>query len=232
MVDYQEDARARRAELLRAEIALKDQIERVAALRRSLPLEPVREDYAFMEGPPDLDAGDEPRRTVRLSELFDRPEQTLVLVHFMFGGRQTEPCPMCTMWADGYDGVVPHLRQRIGFGVVVAGDPAVMRREARARGWRHLRFLSSAGTTFKRDFGMEDADGAQRPGVSVFRLGEDGRPRHFYTQGALMAPGHWRGMDLLSPVWSFLDLTPEGRGEWMPRRRYAQEALVTPRRPG
>jgi predicted dithiol-disulfide oxidoreductase (DUF899 family) len=223
MVERREsgDYRARRQELLQAEIELKDQIERVAALRRTLPLGGVVEDYAFQEGPRDLAAGDLPMRTVRLSELFERPDQTLVLMHFMFGGAQTQPCPMCTMWADGYDGVVPHLRQRVAFGVVVAGDVAAIRAWGRQRGWRHLRLLSSAGTAYKRDFGMEDADGAQRPGVSVFRLGADGRPRHFYTQCAMMGEGHWRGMDLLSPVWNFLDLTPEGRGDWMPKRSYA-----------
>ena len=222
MVERRESVeyRARRQELLQAEIALKDQVERVAALRRALPLDTVVDDYAFCEGPRDLAAGDSPLRTVRLSELFDRPDQTLVLMQFMFGGKQTQICPMCTMWADGYDGVEPHLRQRVAFGVVVAGDVAAIRGWARERGWRHVRLLSSAGTTFKRDFGMEDADGGQRPGVSVFRRGPDGRPRHFYTQCAMMAEGHWRGMDLLSPVWNFLDLTPEGRGDWMPKRSY------------
>lgn len=221
MVERQSDGyRTRRAELLEAEIALKDQIERVAALRRSLSLDTVVEDYVFQEGRLDLAAGEEPRPAVRLSQLFEHPAQTLVLVQFMFGGRQAQPCPMCTMWADGYDGVVPHLRQRVAFGVVVAGDVAAIRAWGRTRGWRHVRLLSSAGTTFKRDFGMEDADGGQRPGVSVFRLGDDGRPRHFYTQCAVMGEGHWRGMDLLSPVWNILDLTPEGRGDWMPKRSY------------
>jgi predicted dithiol-disulfide oxidoreductase (DUF899 family) len=28
-------------------------------------------------------------------------------------------------------------------------------------------------------------------------------------------------MDLLSPFWSFLDLTPEGRGDFMPKRSYS-----------
>jgi len=27
-------------------------------------------------------------------------------------------------------------------------------------------------------------------------------------------------MDLLSPFWHFLDLTPEGRGDFMPQRAY------------
>jgi predicted dithiol-disulfide oxidoreductase (DUF899 family) len=40
-----------RDELLEAEIALKDQRERVAALRRKLPLDMEIKDYQFHEGP-------------------------------------------------------------------------------------------------------------------------------------------------------------------------------------
>ncbi|MEE8545194.1 MAG: DUF899 family protein, partial [Alphaproteobacteria bacterium] len=40
-----------RDELLAAEIALKAQRERVAKLRRSLPLDSAVEDYLFREGP-------------------------------------------------------------------------------------------------------------------------------------------------------------------------------------
>ena len=72
----------------------------------------------------------------------------------------------------------------------------------------------------KRDLGFEAEDGGQQPGMSVFTLGADGRARHFYSAGAFMAEGHFRGMDLLSPLWSFLDLTPEGRGDFMPQRSY------------
>jgi predicted dithiol-disulfide oxidoreductase (DUF899 family) len=206
-----------RDEILAAEIALKDQCERVAALRRALPRDTAIEDYVLHDGPADF-GQDGPLREVRLSDLFERRDRPLVLVHFMYGGRQTRPCPMCTMWADGYDGVVPYLRQRMNFGVVVAGDLAGIRGWARERGWRHLRLLSSAPSRMKRDLGMESDDGAQQPGVSVFTLGDDGRPRHFYTGGASLAEGHWRGMDLLTPVWNFLDLTPDGRGDWMPGR--------------
>ncbi len=210
-----------RAELLEAEIALKDQIERVAALRRSLPLDTVVEDYAFEEIPAPLGVGEAaPRRKLKLSQLFERPEQTVLLLHFMFGKKQTQPCPMCTLWADGYDGIVPHLRQRVSFAVVVAGDVADFRAYARSRGWRNLRVLSSGGTWLKRDFGFEDEAGAQQPGASLFRLGADGRPRHFYSVSAMLTPAQFRGMDALSPFWSFLDLTPEGRGDFMPRRSY------------
>lgn len=210
-----------RAELLEAEIALKDQIERVAALRRSLPLDTVVEDYAFEEIPAPLGAGEAaPRRKLKLSQLFERPDQTVVLLHFMFGKKQTQPCPMCTLWADGYDGIVPHLRQRVSFAVVVAGDVVDFREYACSRGWRNLRVLSSGASSLKRDFGFEEEDGAQQPGASLFRLGADGRPRHFYSVSAMITPAQFRGMDALSPFWSFLDLTPEGRGNFMPRRSY------------
>jgi predicted dithiol-disulfide oxidoreductase (DUF899 family) len=65
--------RARREELRLAEIDLMQQRERVAELRRSLPLGATVQDYAFEEGPADLTAGDSPTRSVRLSELFTGP---------------------------------------------------------------------------------------------------------------------------------------------------------------
>jgi len=71
---YTESAayRKSRDELLEAEIALKDQRERVAALRRKLPLDTEIQDYEFHEGPADLNQ-DGPITTVRLSGLFDDP---------------------------------------------------------------------------------------------------------------------------------------------------------------
>ena len=203
-----------RAELLEAELALRDQIERVAALRRSLPADTVVEDQRFEE------IREGVRAPVRLSELFERPEQTLVLMHFMYGKKQEKPCPMCTLWADGYDGIVPHLRQRVSFAVLVAGDPGAFAEYGRSRGWRHLRIVGAAGSDLKQRLGFELADGAQWPGASVFQRRGDGALLHTYSVNADFGPGQLRGMDLLTPFWSFLDLTPEGRGEFMPKRSY------------
>ena len=99
-----------REELRDAEIALIDQRERVAALRRQLPLGTVVPDHRFVEVTPEGDT-----TPVHLGALLGDGSRTLVLVHFMFGKAQREPCPMCTLWADGYDGIVPHLRQRVEF---------------------------------------------------------------------------------------------------------------------
>lgn len=206
--------RAIRDELQRAEMALRDQREQVAELRRRLPLDTAVDDCVLEE------VRDGARVPVRLSELFEDAGKPLVLMHFMYGKKQEKPCPMCTAWADGYDGIVPHLRQRMSFAVLVAGDAATFAAYARSRGWRHLRLVSAAGSDLKRSLGFEEADGAQHPGVSVFVRGADGRLLHFYSQSAWYGGEQFRGMDLLSPLWHFLDLTPEGRGNWMPSRRY------------
>ncbi len=204
----------RRDELHRAEVALRDQRERVAELRRQLPEGQPVTDHELQE------IRDGCRTPVRLSQLFLDPERPLVLVHFMFGKAQRSLCPMCTMWADGYDGVVPHLRQRVNFAVLVAGDVGAFEAYGRSRGWKHLRLVSAADSDLKRVLGFENEEGAQQPGVSVFRRRSDGSIEHWYSLSANLGSDGFRGMDLLSPVWNFLDLTPEGRGAWMPRKEY------------
>ena len=74
-------------------------------------------------------------------------------------------------------------------------------------------------TGLKPDLGFESPEGAQAPGVSVFLL-RDGGVRHFYSGCAMLSEGEFRGMDLLCPFWHFLDLTPEGRGDFMPQKSY------------
>jgi predicted dithiol-disulfide oxidoreductase (DUF899 family) len=69
--------------------------------------------------------------------------------------------------------------------------------------------------TFKFDLGSEDQEGNQDSTVSVFTKDPDGKPRHFYTAHPSMAEDiKERGIDLLCPVYSVLDLTPQGRGNW------------------
>ena len=125
---------AKREELRLAEIELMRQRERVAELRRHLPQGAPIQDYRFEEGSRDLNAGDAPVRTVRLSELFTKPDRSLIIYHFMYGKRQTKPCPMCTAWLDGANGVAHHLAQNLDFAVVAAADLPTLRAHARARG--------------------------------------------------------------------------------------------------
>ena len=210
-----------RGELRLAEIESMRQFERVAELRRRLPEGAIVEDYEFTEGPADLDAGDEPVKTVRLSELFSGSGRALVVYQLMFGKKQTSPCPMCTMWIDGYNGVAHHLAQNVDFAIAAAADLPALRAHARSRGWKNLRLLSCADSTFKYDMASEDAEGNQDSTISVFTRDSSGTLRHFYTVHPSLAEDvHERGIDRLTPVWNMLDLTPQGRGDWYPSLSY------------
>jgi predicted dithiol-disulfide oxidoreductase (DUF899 family) len=211
----------RREELRLAEIALMQQAERVAELRRRLPQGAEVQDYEFQEGPSDLDAGDEPVRTVRLSDLFTGPNRSLVIYHFMYGKKQTDPCPMCTMWIDGYNAVAPHVVQNMDFAIAAAAEPPALRAHARNRGWRRLRLLSCGHSTFKFDLRSEDENGNQDSTLSVFTRDGDGTLRHFYSSHPWMAEDiRERGIDLLTPVYNLLDLTREGRDDWYAKLSY------------
>lgn len=206
---------SRREELRQAEVALMHQRENVAQLRRRLPAgTPVR-DYEFLEGPRRLDDGDEPVTAVRLSDLFSAPDRALVVQHVMYGKKQQTPCPMCTLWVDGLNAVARHIRRNADYVIASAAGPAPLRAHARSRGWDNVRLLSCGDGTFQYDFGAENEEGYQNSAFSVFTLDPDGSPRHFYTSHPQMADDVGeRGIDLLSPVWHLLDLTPEGRGDW------------------
>src|SRR5436853_782792 len=172
---------AKREELRLAEIELLNTRERVAALRRGLPKGATIQDYEFLEGPPSLDDRDEPVQKIKLSELFTSPDRSLVIYHFMYGKKQTNPCPMCTAWIDGYNGVAHHLAQNVDLAIVAAADPSTLRAHARKRGWDKLRLLSAGDSTFKYDLGSEDGEGHQDSTISVITRDSYGTLPHFYS---------------------------------------------------
>jgi predicted dithiol-disulfide oxidoreductase (DUF899 family) len=222
------DYLAKREELRLAEIDLMQQRERVAAMRRALPQGAALKDFEFLEGSADLNVGDEPLRSVRLSELFTGTDRPLVIYHLMFGKKQVKPCPMCTMWIDGANGVAHHLAQNIDFAVVAAADPEALRGHARSRGWNKVRLLSAGTSTFKFDLGSEDKEGNQDSTVSVFEKDQAGAIRHVYSAHPRMSKDiKERGIDLLAPVWHFLDVTPKGRGDWSAALSYGTKTTVT-----
>jgi predicted dithiol-disulfide oxidoreductase (DUF899 family) len=190
-----------REELRQAEIELMRHRERVAQQRRELPPGPVLPSYAFDNG------------AVTLDDLVtDRP---FVVYHLMYGKKQTVPCPMCTMWIDGFNGVAQHIARNVDFAVVAAAEPDDLLRYGRERGWDQLRLLSAGDSTFKRDLYSEDEEGNQDSTVSVFVRDAEGAIRHHYTAHPRMGEDiQERGIDLLAPVWHLLDLTPTGRGDW------------------
>jgi predicted dithiol-disulfide oxidoreductase (DUF899 family) len=206
--------RTRRNALLKAEIDLRRQTEKVAALRRKLPAGgEVAQDYVF----------EDEKGGVKLSELFVRGN-TLVLYSYMFGPKMEKPCPMCTSMLDGLNGNAQHIAQRTNL-VVIAKSPIQRILDfARHRGWSSLKLLSSEKNQYNRDYHGETAEGSQLPLLNVF-VKSKGKIRHFYGTELLFAPEekgqNGRHVDPIWPLWNLLDFTPEGRGsDWYPKLSY------------
>ena len=191
----------------------------MAELRRRLPrVTPLETDYVLREGPRDLRRDDPAEHfETRLSELFAEGRDELLVEHVMFAPEAEKGCPMCSLWVDGLDGVAHHLEDRVALAVVARAPLERLRAWGRRRGWRRVRLHSSEASDFNRDLGVELTPERQLPGFSVFTRGEDGTIGHFYTTEASLVERHHRGMDLFTPAWSLLDVTPSGRGGWMPR---------------
>jgi predicted dithiol-disulfide oxidoreductase (DUF899 family) len=223
LTNESDDYLAKRENLRLAEVELMKSRERVAELRRQLPQGAEVEDYEFLEGPADLSDGDKPIRKVRLSELFTGPDRSVVIYQFMYGKKNTKPCPMCTLIIDSLNGSGHHIAENVDMAIVAAADPETLRAHARRQGWTNVRLLSAdENSTYKYDLGGEDSDGNQDSTLNVFTRDADGTIRHFYSAHPRMAEDiKERGLDLLSPVYNVMDLTPQGRGDWYASLDYA-----------
>jgi predicted dithiol-disulfide oxidoreductase (DUF899 family) len=146
-----------------------------------------------------------PGGTTRLSALFG-DKDTLFMVHNM-----GMTCASCTMWADGFNGVYDHLRNRAAFVVSSPDAPDKQSKFAGGRGWK-FPMVSHQGTTFAADMGYR-GDGGFRPGVSVFKRAGGKLVRVADTS---FSPG-----DDFCNVWHFFDLIPEGKAGWQPKFSYA-----------
>jgi len=208
------DYRRARTALLAEEIELRRQIERVAEQRRALPVGGVvPEDYLFTgeSGP------------IRLSEMFGR-HKTLVAYNFMYGPQRERPCPMCTSLLAAWDGEAPDIEQRVAFAMVAKSPIERLVAYKQERGFRHLKVYSSADNNFNRDYHADGPNGEDWPAFNVFTR-RDGKIHHFYggeMTGPTADPGQDpRGAPDLMPLWTILDMTPEGRGtDWYPKLSY------------
>lgn len=231
--------RSARERLLASEVALRRHMEAVAAELRALPPGgEVPEDYVF-------DAITAHGRTgkVRLSELF-RDGDTLIFYHYMFprhsgddrvapssgafaGRPLTEgPCPSCTALIDQWDGTMPHFEGLGGNLVIVTRAPIEdVIIFARERGWKNTRLVSTAGNTFRQDYGGDGPHGEPVPILTVFHRDVDGTIRlHWASELCFHAPDpgqDWRHAGTVEPLWTLFDLTPGGRPALDEQMEYA-----------
>ncbi|MDW5265607.1 MULTISPECIES: DUF899 family protein [Acidobacteriaceae] len=211
--------RTARTALLAEEIELRRHIERVSEQRRSLlPGGAVPDGYTFI--------GEDGPHT--FADLFG-DKQTLVLYSFMFGPQRERPCPGCTSLLSAWDGSAPGVSQHTGFAIIARSPIERLLAFKKERGWQHLALYSDMQGDYTRAYvSAEDADA---PALNVFTR-RDGIIRHFWSgeMGPETAdPGQDpRGAPDIDPVWTILDMTPEGRGAtWYPKLDYTPQKLTT-----
>ena len=215
--DSSEYRRARNA-LLAEEIELRRHIERVAALRRTLPAGgEVPEDYTF-EGK---------NGAVSISQLFG-DKDTLVLYSMMFGPQRERACPMCTAMLTSWEGTARNLRERVALAVTARSPIERLLDFKEERGWKNLQLYSDIKGDYTRAY--VSADDGDVPGLTIFTR-SNGAIRHFWSgemSGEMADPGQDpRGAPDLDPLWTILDLTPGGRGTtWYPKLEYASLTTI------
>ena len=187
---------------------LRDELSRE---RRELPWERVDKQYVFetATGPQ------------ALPDLFEGRQQ-LVVYHFMFAPEWENGCKSCSFWADNFNGIVAHLKQRdVSFVAVSRAPWKKLHAFAQRMGWC-FNWVSSGGNDFNFDYrvsfteqqirGEVDYNYDKRkfpstdaPGVSVF-LRDGDTVFHTYSSFG-------RGIDMLNTAYHYMDLVPKGRDE-------------------
>jgi predicted dithiol-disulfide oxidoreductase (DUF899 family) len=140
--------------------------------------------------------------TRRLSDLFGDHDD-LLLVHNM--GRS---CAYCTLWADGFVGLLRHLERRAAFALLTPDPPEVQRAFAASRSWPFV-MASDPTRVVARALGFA-TERESLPGVSALRRLPDGSLVR--TGRAVFGPG-----DDYCPTWPLFDLLDGGSGGWEPR---------------
>ena len=188
---------------------LRDELTRQ---RRELPWAKIDKRYVF-KGP----EGEE-----SLGDLFGDRTQ-LIVQHFMFGPEWQEGCPSCSFWADNLNGVAVHLAHRDASLVMISNTPFAKLDEYRERmGW-NLKWVSSLGSDFNRDFQVsfteeETASGQMYYNYQMTRFpsSEGAGVSVFYTDGNDVFHTYScyaRGLDMLNGAYHYIDITPKGRDE-------------------
>jgi len=189
--DIKEEVRQLQQELFEKQQSL-------AELKRHMPLKPVP-DYELLTltGP------------VNLSELFGDKEDLLV-IHNM-----GKDCPYCTLWADGFIGLHPHLLNRCAFVLVSPDPPEIQAEFAQSRNWP-FQMASAINSDFIKEMGFASANKGEiqyMPGFSTFNRTNNGKI-------SLVGQDFFGPGDVYNAVWHFFDLLRDGPKEWEPKYSY------------
>ncbi len=209
--------RASRVRLLEKEKALTQEMDRVSAERRRLPMVRIEKDYAF----------DAPQGRVSLLDLFEGRRQ-LIVYHFMFDPEWDEGCVGCTGFVDALGDLSLLAERDTSFALVSRAPLAKLQKYKAERGWTRT-WVSSFGSDFNYDFDVThdervapiDYNYAGKEALLARRgpegvQGEDHGLSVFFREGTEVYhtySTYARGCEALTDAYRLLDVTPYGRQE-------------------
>ncbi|MGE3388008.1 MAG: DUF899 family protein [Bdellovibrionales bacterium] len=141
---------------------------------------------------------------VSLLDLFGDKMQ-LIAVHNMGQG-----CRYCTLWADGINGFLPHLEERLAVVLMSKDAPELQRRFANSRGWR-FRMVSHGGNEYTLEQTPVPNE-KNRPALVCYeRQGN----KIFRKNISAFGPG-----DMFCSIWPILSLAGLDEKNWTPQFSY------------
>ncbi|RPI18009.1 MAG: DUF899 domain-containing protein [Ignavibacteriae bacterium] len=149
---------------------------------------------AKMEIAEDYILKDRDNNDIKLSDLFG-DKQDLIVIHNM-----GKACSYCTMWADGFNGIYPHIEKKAAFALVSPDAPDVQKSFSESRGWK-FNMYSAKDSGFTKDMGYVTEKDGYWPGASVFHKDENGKIER--VSKTFFGPG-----DYFCSVWHFFDMLP------------------------
>ena len=141
---------------------------------------------------------------VTLLDMFGENDRLLV-IHNMGQG-----CRYCTLWADGFNGFLPHLESAMSVVLVSKDSPTAQRKFANSRSWR-FRLASHSGGEYIQEQTVLQEEG-NMPGAVVYTR-EGSRITRKST--AVFEPG-----DLYCSIWNLLGMAGLSDAEWTPQYNY------------
>jgi predicted dithiol-disulfide oxidoreductase (DUF899 family) len=139
-----------------------------------------------------------------LLDLFGENDRLLV-IHNMGQG-----CRYCTLWADGFNGFLPHLESAMSVVLVSKDSPDVQRTFANSRDWR-FRLASHGGGEYIQEQTVMEGEG-NVPGAVVYERDGKSITR---KNASVFGPG-----DLYCSFWNLLGMAGLSESEWTPQYKY------------
>ena len=143
---------------------------------------------------------------INLLDLFGEKDK-LLLIHNMGQG-----CRYCTLWADGFNGFLPHLESTISVVLVSKDAPQLQRKFAHSRGWRFRLASHGGGEYIQEQSVMKEPN--NMPGAVVYERDGD---KIYRKNDCVFGPG-----DIYCSMWSLLGLAGLNETSWTPQFSYWQ----------